>query len=469
MPPALTDYEYVFGDAGIVLNTDFGGVLPFIDVTDITGLDSAPQRLNSTEREGIDGTYVDNTYTSMRTVVITGTVYSTNTDESLVLALKAAYSNPTVQRFYFQHPSQNLKFVNAAGGGAKYDIDVNRRLGITDIQLTLLCGDPYIYDWPGNTFTSSFAPPSGAGLGFGFNSFLYNFLGSTASGASGGQNANFGSGIGTWAQNGNATLAAVGSPLFGSNTGAMSITSVASGNMGAAACTFASILTNGMDCAPGDNVQGSIQMEAATAARTCQAGFAFFDHTGTIIGSILYGTGTSDVTGSYTQINTGNITAPAGAVKCTLVALVQSTAAASEVHYVGAAGFTVQGVGFLGPGSALGLSFNGTVNAAQTTLENLGSHTAYPIITLVGPLVNPVIQDLTTGITMKLNMTLNTGDTVVINCNAKSIILNGYASRRSTYSGIFWFSIPPNTINTYFLSADSGTGSITALAYNTYY
>jgi Phage tail protein len=290
MPPVLTDYEYAYGETGFVLNADFGGNpnnLPFVDVTDITGLDSAPQRVNTSEREGLDGTYVDVAFQSMRTIVITGEVYaSVNDPDTLVKALRAAYGNPAVAPFYFKHPSQSLQFCNAQGGGCKYDVDVNRRLGITNVMLTLLCGDPYIYDYPPNFASSNLNAINPFGRGF---------------------NWSFPTGFGS------------------------------------------SIVLN------------------------------------------------------------------------------------------------------------------------EETLANYGTHTAYPIITLHGPLTNPVITDSISSITMALSMTMVASDTCVIDCRNKSIILNGTTSKRSSYNGLSWFSVPAATLDTIYLGASAGSGYYTALLYNTYY
>lgn len=290
MPPGLTDYTYAYGETGFILNTDFGGnpaSLPFIDVSDITGLDSAPQRVNQSEREGLDGTYVDNAFQSLRTIVITGELYANvNDPETLLMQLKAAYSNPSVAPFYFKHPSQPLRFCNAQGGGCKYDVDINRRLGITNVLLTLLCGDPYVYDYPPNFASSNLNAinPFGRGFNWSFNS-----------------------------------------------------------------------------------------------------------------------------------------------------------------------------------------GFGSTTTITEGTVQNAGTHTAYPVITLHGPLTNPIVTDSLSTISMALNITMVATDTLVIDCRNKSIILNGQFSVRSSYNGLSWFSVPAGGLDTFYLAASAGSGFYTALLYNTYY
>lgn len=287
MPPTLTDYQFALDENGFVLNTDFGGVFPFIDVAQITGLDSAPLRTTTVEHESMDGTFIDAAYQSMRTIVITGTLYTSSRDtDTLLDSLKAAYTSSVIRPFYFQLPGKRLRFVWAQGGGVQYDIDVNRRLGITAVQLTLLCSDPYIYDYPGSFITqnASVVPDIGAGFNFGF---------------------------------------------------------------------------------------------------------------------------------------------PAG--------------------------------------------FGGTISYPQLAVTNQGTRTAYPVHTLKGPLTNPVITDQQANLTMKLNLTLHTKDTLVIDNRYKTIIVNGTTSKRQAYLGLKWFSVGPGVTNTFYLSEDSGTGSLSTLLYNTYY
>lgn len=289
MPPALmTDYCFAYGDSGFILNTDAFGAVPFFDITDITGLDSAPFRTNTDEHQGTDGTYVDAQYMSMRTIVISGNLYTSPGDpESTCDLLRAQYGTQKVSLpLYMQLPGKNLRFINAKSGGVKYDIDTNRNMGMTAMQLTLLAGDPLIYDYPANVQAVAFNNVSGVGTGF---------------------------------------------------------------NM---------------------------------------------------------------------SFNVG---------------------------------------------------FGGTIVAPSVQLTNEGTHDAYPIITLVGPLTNPVISDSNSGIVMALQIALTASDTLVIDCRKKSITLDGAASRRSSMASLGWLSVPPGITDTFFISADSGTGTMSVQLYNTYY
>jgi hypothetical protein len=287
MPPAgLTNYTFAFGDTGSILNTDSIG-LPFVDVTSITGLDTAPLRTTTDEHQGTDGTYVDSPYFSMRTVVVTGTLYTDPLDpDSLLDMLKRDYNSNLIRPWYFQLPGKPLRFVNGQGGGLVYNVDTNRRIGITPVQFSVLAGDPYIYDYPGQ--------------------------------------------------------------------------------------------------------------------------------------SIFIGTAT--------VVNIGT-------------------------------GFNM----------AFNVGFGGSILTNSGTVVNNGTHTAYPTITMNGPLTNPTLVDSVGGITMSFNITLAAGDQLVVNCKDRSVVLNGTVSRRNTLAGLQWFKVPAGMSETIAFGATAGTGTATVNLYNTYY
>src|ERR1700746_1591427 len=125
----------------------------------------------------------------------------------------------------------------------------------------------------------------------------------------------------------------------------------------------------------------------------------------------------------------------------------------------------IVGTGF---NMAFNVGFGGSVPLNGATAGNNGTHTAYPIITITGPVTNPVLTD-SFGITMAFSISLASGDSLVIHCRDKSVVLNGQASRRNTLSGLRWFSVPPGASETIFFSADSGTGTATILLNSTYW
>lgn len=177
MAPSLNDYEFCFGDNGTVLNTDSIG-LPFIDVDQVSGLDTAPLRTSTDEHQGMDGTYYDTPFMSGRVIIVTGTLYTDPNDtDTLLDSLRRDYAQNLIRPFYFQLPGRPKRFINGQGGGLVYDVDHGRREGMTAVQFTVLAGDPYIYDWPSQS--GVVANPTVITVGTGFNmSFNVGFGGS---------------------------------------------------------------------------------------------------------------------------------------------------------------------------------------------------------------------------------------------------------------------------------------------------
>lgn len=171
--PQLTDYEVQMDDDGFVLNTDFSGTLPFVDITKISGLDSAPSRTTLHDHEGVDGGYVDSQFMTTRTVILEGIAYVDPSDpESLCDTLKYNFRPSKSSRpFYFKVPNHAVRMVRGKAQGVRYDIDTARRTGKTNIQATILCADPYIYDASPTVAAGYTGAPD---TGFGFN-LAFNF------------------------------------------------------------------------------------------------------------------------------------------------------------------------------------------------------------------------------------------------------------------------------------------------------
>lgn len=259
--------------------------MPFIDVSSITGLDAAPLRVSTTEHTQYDGTYVDSPYISMRTIAITGILYTDPSDpDTLLNQLRDDYTSDTVRPFYFKLPSQPIKFINVQGGGFQYPVDTNRRRGVTNIQATLLAGDPYIYDYPAQNVT--IGVPTVPTVGTSFN-------------------------------------------------------------------------------------------------------------------------------------------------------------------------------------MSFNVGFGGSIPVYTAVVFNNGTRTAYPTITLTGPITNPRLAD-GFGITMAFSISLSAGDSLVIDCKNKSVVLNGTVSRRNTLAGTQWFTVPRGASESISFTADSGTGSATISLNSTY-
>lgn len=113
----------------------------------------------------------------------------------------------------------------------------------------------------------------------------------------------------------------------------------------------------------------------------------------------------------------------------------------------------------------LPLTFGAASGGNTAAVTNAGSTTTYPTFTITGPVTNPSIALQETGQTLSFNITLNTGDTLTVDTDLKTVVLNGTASRRSTLNaGSAWFGLPPGTSHVQF-NASAFTASQLTAAY----
>lgn len=110
------------------------------------------------------------------------------------------------------------------------------------------------------------------------------------------------------------------------------------------------------------------------------------------------------------------------------------------------------------------LVWGGSASGGQMTLTNLGEFDAPWVATITGPVTNPRIRNQTTGQEMRVNMTVEAGQTLVIDEDARTILLNGTGNRRSMLAvGSEWFSIVPGA-NVIQYAALSGSGPLTIVS-----
>lgn len=90
------------------------------------------------------------------------------------------------------------------------------------------------------------------------------------------------------------------------------------------------------------------------------------------------------------------------------------------------------------------VTITATTASGQFTLTNAGTVATRPVLTVTGPVATPtILAQLPDGSVTQLTYsdTLNSGDVLVIDCDAHSVVLNGQASRRRYLSGT-WPEIP---------------------------
>ena len=144
---ALTDdFTYKLGDDGVILNPN-STMFPFVDINKITGLDNAPYRMTEREHEGNDGGFMDAEFEKGRSIILEGTVYGENDQvETYLDSLKYNYApSRTLIPFFFKKPGVSERFLQVKPLGCKYDVEQVRRIGRTDIQITMFAEDPRIY------------------------------------------------------------------------------------------------------------------------------------------------------------------------------------------------------------------------------------------------------------------------------------------------------------------------------------
>lgn len=103
----------------------------------------------------------------------------------------------------------------------------------------------------------------------------------------------------------------------------------------------------------------------------------------------------------------------------------------------------------------------GTATSGAGTATNAGNVNTRAVVTFAGPLTAPSIKNATTGQTWACSAVLNNGDSLVVDFDQKTVLLNGTASRYSTIAtGSVWWEIVPGA-NSIIYSASAGTGTAT--------
>lgn len=108
------------------------------------------------------------------------------------------------------------------------------------------------------------------------------------------------------------------------------------------------------------------------------------------------------------------------------------------------------------------LGFGAPASGGYIFATNAGTFPTRPLAIIAGPVVNPQIQNVTTGDTVKLNITLASTDMLAVDFNARTILLNGTASRYSALtSDSAWFELVPGTTTIRFLASAFAAGTLT--------
>lgn len=145
------------------------------------------------------------------------------------------------------------------------------------------------------------------------------------------QNAGFEGGIGSWTAAGNSSVAP-STAYAHSGSGALAMTCTTAGNISAASCTAANIVTQGMAVTPGKAAFGQLWLRPGSTARSVGAALELFNSSGKSM-TTVYGAAATQQPGEWVQATVITNPVPARAAHARLRASVQS-AAVNEMHYV---------------------------------------------------------------------------------------------------------------------------------------
>lgn len=119
------------------------------------------------------------------------------------------------------------------------------------------------------------------------------------------------------------------------------------------------------------------------------------------------------------------------------------------------------------PSAATGLTFNATApfvfgsagTGGSVLVTNSGNFPAPWVAVITGPVTNPSVT--ANGLGLTFNGTVNAGETLVVDSLARSVLLNGTASRNNWVAAAsVWWALPPGNTTVQF-NATSGTGTLT--------
>jgi hypothetical protein len=105
----------------------------------------------------------------------------------------------------------------------------------------------------------------------------------------------------------------------------------------------------------------------------------------------------------------------------------------------------------------------GSAVSGSSNFVNAGNATSYPVITFTGPLTNPSIikNSPAPAQSLTFNISLASGDVLVVDIANRLITLNGTANRYNALVSSQWFGFDPGTTQLSFgASAGSGTASV---------
>jgi len=108
------------------------------------------------------------------------------------------------------------------------------------------------------------------------------------------------------------------------------------------------------------------------------------------------------------------------------------------------------------------LTFGGGSNTQFATVINSGWTNTYPLISIYGPVTNPVIGSVTANASLNFSCTMAASDVISIDLLNRTILLNGTPARNLLLGSSLWFAAVPGTNQFYFTGSGTTAGTTTA-------
>jgi hypothetical protein len=107
--------------------------------------------------------------------------------------------------------------------------------------------------------------------------------------------------------------------------------------------------------------------------------------------------------------------------------------------------------------------------AGATAVNNAGTESVYPTVTITGAITNPVIINETTGQSLGLTMTTSSTDTIVIDMRQRTILLNSGNVIGNIQANSSFFYLQPGNNSIKLTSASSGDVATALVAWRNGY
>lgn len=106
------------------------------------------------------------------------------------------------------------------------------------------------------------------------------------------------------------------------------------------------------------------------------------------------------------------------------------------------------------------LVFSGGGSLGIVTVTNSGNIPSHPRFRIDGPVTNPKIRSETAGRELEFGMSVDTGEFLVVDVAARSVLLGGTASRYSTMTAAEWFDLTPGSNEIRFTGSSAGSPTL---------